>query len=145
MKVRNAPIAARPAPSRGRREGVHWILVFALLLSAAFIEVWESTSVSQLSLEIDKLRAQVKDTDARTSFLDARAAEEGSRDRLASIAKRLALRPADPRQVVMIPSSLVALAPTRPVPLTGLAAVESRLNDFFVPTARARAANETQD
>jgi hypothetical protein len=119
--------------------------VFSLLLAAAFIEVWESTAVSQLSLEIDKLRAQVKDSDARTSFLDARAAEEGSRDRLASIAKRLALRPADPRQVVVIPQSLVALAPTTSVPLTGLAAVESRLNEFFVPAARARAANERQD
>lgn len=145
MKVRNAPIAARPASSRGRREGVHWLLVFALLLSAAFIEVWESTAVSQLSLDIDKLRAQVKDTDARTSFLDARAAEEGSRDRLAAAAKRLALHPADPRQVVMIPPSLVALAPTRSVPQTGLAAVASRLNEFFVPAARARAASETQD
>jgi cell division protein FtsL len=144
MKVRTAPVPVRPG-SRNRREGVHWLLVFALLLSAAFIEVWESTSVSQLSLEIDKLRAEVKDTDARTSFLDARAAEEGSRDRLATIARRLALRPADPKQVVMIPPSLVALAPTRPVPQTGLAAVESRLNEFFVPAARARAASETQD
>src|SRR5262245_60445019 len=143
MKVRKAPV---PAPrSRGRHEGVHWLLVFALLLAAAFIEVWESTAVSQLSLEIDKLRAQVKDTDARTSFLDARAAEEGSRDRLAVIAKRLALRPAAPEQVVMIPPSLVAMAPARRVPVRGLAAVARRVNEFFVPAARARAASETQE
>jgi len=144
MKVRNAPVPAKPA-WRGRREGVHWLLVFALLLAAAFIEVWESTAVSQLSLEIDKLRAQVKDTDARTSFLGARVAEEGSRVHLASIAKRLCMRPADPGQIVMIPPSLVALAPARPVPQTGIAAVASRLNEFFVPAARARAARETQD
>jgi hypothetical protein len=124
---------------------VHWVLVFSLLLAAAFIEVWESTAVSQLSLEIDKLRGQVKDTDARTSFLDARAAEEGSRVRLASAARRLDLRPADPRQVVMIPMSLVALGPRTNVPETGLAALGRRTAEFFVPAARARAAGESQD
>jgi cell division protein FtsL len=145
MKVRNVPVPPKPASILGRRDGVHWVLIFSLLLAAAFIEVWESTAVSQLSIQIDKLRAQVKDTDARTSFLDARAAEEGSRVRLAAIAKRLDLRPADPGQIVMIPPSLVALSPSTPVPQTGLAAVGSRLNDFFVPAARARAARETQD
>jgi cell division protein FtsL len=124
---------------------VHWLLVFALLLAAAFIEVWESTAVSQLSLEIDRLRAQVKDTDARTSYLDARAAEEGSRVRLASFAKRLSLRPAEPSQVVVIPRSLVALAPAHRLPETGLAALGRRANEFFVPAARARAASETEN
>jgi hypothetical protein len=141
MKVRKAGVAR----TRSRREGVHWVLVFSLLLAAAFIEVWESTAVSQLSLQIDKLRGQVKDTDARTSFLDARAAEEGSRVRLASAARRLDLRPADPRQVVMIPMSLVALGPRRNVPETGLAALGRRTAEFFVPAARARAAYESQD
>jgi len=142
MKVRKAASAAR---THGRREGVHWVLVFSLLLAAAFIEVWESTAVSQLSLQIDKLRGQVKDTDARTSFLDARAAEEGSRVRLAPAARRLDLRPADPGQIVTIPMSLVALGPRRNVPETGLAALGRRTAEFFVPAARARAANEQQD
>jgi cell division protein FtsL len=146
MKMRKAPSgSARPWSRAGRREGVHWILVFTLLLAAAFIEVWESTAVSQLSLEIDRLRGQVKDTDARTSFLDARAAEEGSRVRLASVARRLKLSPADPQQIVMIPRNLVAMSPRSNVPESGFAALGRRTAEFFVPAARARAASESQD
>ena len=146
MKVQRARSEfARPRSRAGHREGVHWILVFSLLLAAAFIEVWESTTVSQLSLEIDRLRGQVKNTDARTSFLDARAAEEGSRARLAAAARKLNLRPADPKQVVMIPLSLVAMSPRSRVPESGIAALGRRATEFFVPAARARAAGESQD
>lgn len=45
----------------------------------------------------------------------------------------------------MIPMSLVALGPRRNVPETGLAALGRRTAEFFVPAARARAANEQQD
>jgi cell division protein FtsL len=121
---------------------VHWLLVFALLLAAAFIEVWESTAVSQLSLDIDRLQVQVRDTQARTSYLDARVAESSSRVRLAGYARTLNMRPADPAQVVVIPRDFLAAAPQAGIPEDGLAAATRRAAELFVPSARARGRRE---
>jgi len=147
MKVQRAPVATRPAVSRAaRREGVHWLLIFALLLAAAFIEVWESTAVSQLSLDIDRLQDQVRNTDAHTSYLDARWAEAGNRVRLAMFAKSHGLRPADPGQIVVIPRTYLASAPAASgIPENGLAAITRRTTEFFVPAARARGRTDVTD
>jgi hypothetical protein len=146
MKVHRAAPPDRPPTARtARRSGVHWLLLFSLLLAAAFIEVWESTAVSQLSLEIDELQVQVRDADARRSYLDACAAEAGSRVRLAGYARTLNLRPADPEQVVIIPRDYLAAAPSAGVPENGLAAVGRRAAELFVPAARARARSDSAD
>lgn len=148
MSVGRAPGTLGQPPARSpRRSGVHWWLVFFLLLAAAFIEVWESTAVSQLSLDIDRLQVQVRDTDARTSYLDARAAETGSRVRLASYARSLNMRPADPSQVVVIPRDylVAAAAPAAGVPEDGFAAVTRRTAELLVPAARARGRSASVD
>jgi cell division protein FtsL len=146
MKVQrgSAPVASA-TQSGSRVGGVHWLLVFALLLAAAFIEVWESTAVSQLSLEIDRLQVQVRDSQARTSYLDARASESSSRVRLASYARALHMRPADPTQVVVIPRDYLASTPRAGVPEDGLAAVTRRAAELFVPAARARGRSDSTD
>jgi hypothetical protein len=123
--------------------GVHWMLVFGVVFAVAFIEVWESTAVSQLSLEIDRLEVQLREADARQSFLDTRAAESGSRVRLAGYAKKLDLRPADPGQVVVIPREYVGAAPAAGHPEHGLAAVTRRAAELLVPAARARARRQS--
>ena len=46
-------------PKAEQRAGIHWLLLFALLLAAAYIEVWESTAASDLSLRIDRLQERV--------------------------------------------------------------------------------------
>jgi hypothetical protein len=143
MRVKRAAAPYAGAAHAGTRGGgVHWLLVFALLLAAAFIEVWESTTVSQLSLEIDGLQVQVRDTQARTSYLDARTAEASSRVRLAGYARSLHMRPADPSQVVVIPRDLLAAAPQAGVPEDAIAAATRRAAELFVPSARARERRE---
>jgi hypothetical protein len=146
MRVKRAaaphPGATHVGPRHG---GVHWLLLFALLLAAAFIEVWEATVVSQLSLEIDGLKTQVGDTRARASYLEARTAESSCRVRLAGYARALQLRPADPSQVVVIPSDLLAAAPRAGVPEDALAAVTRRAAELFVPSARARGRREATE
>lgn len=133
------------AYAASRRGGVHWLLVFALLLAAAFIEVWESTTVSQLALEIDELQVQVRDTRSRTNHLEALAAESSSLVHLASYAGPLRMRPADPSQVVVIPRDYLATAPRAGVPEDALAAVTRRAAELFVPAARARGRSESTD
>ncbi len=146
MKVQRSPVPLTGAAHAARRGGgVHWLLVFALLLAAAFIEVLESTAVSQLSLDIGRLQAQVRDSQARTSYLDARAAESSSRVRLAGYARTLHMRPADPTQVVVIPRDYLASAPQAGVPEDGLAAVTRRAAELFVPAARARGRTDATD
>jgi cell division protein FtsL len=114
------------------------MLLFGVVLAVAFIEVWESTAVSQLTLEIDRLEVELREADARQSYLDARAAASGSRVRLASIAERLDLRPADPGQVVVIPREYLGAAPVKGRPEHGLAAATRRASEILVPAARAR-------
>ena len=138
MRIRGTVASRRPGPRKQRRTGTHWLLLFALLLSAAFIEVWESTTASQLSIEIDRLQEEVQTQEARLAHMQTRTAEVTSRVALDRIAKDLGLRPADPEQIVMIPTEYLEFASEKRLPGDGVVAVGQRLSDVFVPSARAR-------
>ena len=139
MKVhRGMPFPVRGTVRESGRRGVHWMLLFGVVLAVAFIEVWESTAVSQLTLEIDRLQVELREADARQSYLEGRAAESGSRVRLAAVAEHLDLRPADPGQVVVIPRAYLGTAASEGRPEHGMVAVSRRVSELMVPAARAR-------
>ena len=124
--------------SGDRKVGMHWLLLAALVLAAAFIEVWESTTASALSLEIDRLKEEVADGRAELAHLRTRATEATNRGGIADEALALGMRPADPDQIVVIPTDYLESGSQRQVPSDGFAAVTKRVADVFIPSARAR-------
>jgi hypothetical protein len=139
--MRDRRRVANRKPTRSSRDhgsGSHWLLLFALLLAAAFIEVWETTTASQLSLEIDRLEETVQQQEARLNHIRTLTAEATSRVRLAGKAEALGLRPADPEQIVEIPTIYLESGTERSLPRDGMVAVTRRIADVFIPSARAR-------
>ena len=55
MRIRRTVASQKPGPRKQRSTGNHWLLLFVLFRSAAFIGVWEATTASQISIEIDRL------------------------------------------------------------------------------------------
>jgi hypothetical protein len=118
--------------------GAHWLLLAALFLAAAFVEVWETTTASKLSLDIEELRHDVRDGEAHLAVLAARASQAAERRELQTAAADLGLRPADPEQIVVIPERLVAADPAGEWPEDGFQAAQRKVVDLLVPEARAR-------
>ena len=54
-----------------------WIV--GLVLVASFVEVWQATRVSELTLSIDRTSAQLSQVQSRLSDLDARLAAHHTR------------------------------------------------------------------
>src|SRR5688500_5889102 len=134
---RPTPVPRRPFPSERAR--LPWIARLALLvLVAVFVEVWESTWVSQAALETDRVEKQLAQLEARRDYLDAQIAAAQSRPALASAAKRFAMQPADPSQIVVVPADYLASSDPAPGSDTSLAALGWRALEALVPQARAR-------
>jgi hypothetical protein len=139
MRDPRIPALRRLAPSpRRKRGGPHWILFAALLLAAAFIEVWETTTASELSLQIEELQSKLRDGESHLALLQSQTSQAAIRQELDATAEKLGLRPADPDQIVVIPASYVAAGRVSELPEDGLAAVQDRVANLLVPEARAR-------
>lgn len=93
---------------------------------------------SELSLEIDALRVEVRDREARLALLASRASQASERTELQEVAATLHLRPADPDQIVVIPERLVAMQSEHGMPVDGVEAASWKMASLFVPEARAR-------
>jgi len=139
MRDPRIPALRRLAPSPGRkRGGPHWILFAALLLAAAFIEVWETTTASELSLQIEDLQAELRDGESHLAILQSQTEQAAVRPDLVAVAKALQLRPADPEQIVVIPERYIAASFQSDLAEDGLLAARNRMANFVVSEARAR-------
>ena len=139
MRDPRLPALRRLAPSpRRKRGGPHWILFAALLLAAAFIEVWETTTASELSLQIEALQSKLRDGESHLALLQSQTSQVAIRQELDGTAEELGLRPADPDQIVVIPTRYIAVGSASEMPEDGLAAMQERVADLLVPEARAR-------
>ena len=103
-----------------------WIV--GLVLVASFVEVWQATRVSELTLSIDRTSAH----------LEARLAAGRTRPALAGIASKLGMKPAEPIQIVRIPAAYLAGADLPENAGSQLASLGRRVAEFVVPSARAR-------
>jgi len=120
-------------------------LVAAIAVTMMLVEVWQSSRVAQLSLQLDRSRSAVVQTRARLQFEGAELERRCTRPELAPLAAALGLKPADPRQVVNLPSEYLADAgePDRGRDAALLVTLAERVSHAIVPdaTARARARN----
>lgn len=139
---RNRPRWRAPE-ARVSRPGL-WLLALALV-GMLLVEVGQSSRMAELSLQLDQNRASLVQAQARLEFVQAQLERRITRAELTPQASKLGLLPADPKQVVALPSEFLAAdapaegSPERPT-LLGLAERASRA---IVPeaTARARAGN----
>jgi hypothetical protein len=115
---------------------VAWIV--GLVLVASFVEVWQATRVSELTLSIDKTSAQLSQADSRLADLEARLAAKRTRPALAALATRMGMKPAEPSQIVVIPAAYLAGNDFAENPAGTLVALGRRVADAVVPSARAR-------
>ena len=113
-----------------------WLV--GLVLVAVFCEVWLVTSTSQVTLLNDKAEKALAQASARQSYLEAQLAGTRTRPALQALAKKLGMKPADPGQVVVLPSQYLAQGDVPEDGGTSLAAMTRRVGDLIVPKAMAR-------
>ena len=113
-----------------------WILL--LLVGGAFVEVWQVTQVSALTLRIDVAAADLAKAEARRDALEAQLAQHRTRTALEAEAKRLGMKPAEPEQVVVVPAEWLAGGGGSEEGGGALVAFGRRIAETLVPSARAR-------
>lgn len=133
--VRRSRPSWRATESRIFRPEV-W-LVAAVAVTMMLVEVWQSSRVAQLALKLDQSRSALVQAEARLQYQRAELERRSTRSVLAPVATDLGLVPADPGQVVNLPSEYLAdndrgdaAAPMTPA---------ERLAHVLVPDATARA------
>jgi hypothetical protein len=116
----------------------------AAVVGMLLVEVAMSSRVAELSLSLDRNRKALEGAQTRLDYVRAQLERRTTRATLASLADELALSPADPQQVVVLPASYLAAG--RPTGGSGdapaLVAWAERLASELVPDATARARNE---
>lgn len=112
-----------------------WIL--GLVLVAAFVEVWQVTRVSQLTLATDAAALELGKAEARRDDLSARLASTRTRPALEARARQLGMKPAEPNQIVFVPAGYLADGASGEGG-QALVAFGRRVAESLVPSARAR-------
>jgi hypothetical protein len=115
--------------------------VFAgLVLGMLLIEVWQSSRMAVLGIELDRAAVASRQAVARVENLRANAERRITRAELAPVASRMGLVPADAQQVVMLPAEYLADEPPagRDAAPATLFAWAERVWGALVPEATAR-------
>ena len=116
-----------------------WLLALALV-GMLLVEVGQSSRMAELSLQLDQNRAALVQAQARLEFVRAQLERRITRAELAPQASKLGLLPADPRQVVALPSEFLAaeVAAEGNPDRTTLLGLAERASRALVPEATAR-------
>jgi hypothetical protein len=116
-----------------------WLLA-VVVTGILLVEVWQSSRVAELSLDLDRSRSALAETRAHVDYLRAEGERRITRAELAPVARQLGLAPAQVHQVVALPSAYLAEAS----PADGRARTPSlwtwaeRASRALVPDAMAR-------
>lgn len=120
-------------------------LAAAVLVGVLLAEVWQSSHVAQLSLELGQKRAALESARARLLYVRADLERRTTRAETAPLAARLGLAPADAQQVVALPSRYLTAdaTPSRAGSPVSVLALAERASRALVPeaTAKSRAGN----
>jgi len=113
-----------------------WILV--LVLVVAFVEVWQVTRVSALTMSTEKTARLLEDTEARRDYLEGRLAVTRTRSALEARARALGMKPAEPSQIVVVPAAYLAGGDGADERDESFAALGRMFAESLVPSARAK-------
>jgi hypothetical protein len=121
-------------------------LIAAAVVGMLLVEVWQSSRMAELSLQVAQRRAALEQAHARAAYVRADLERRTTRAETAPLASRLGLAPADAQQVVTLPSAYLAVAATtsnRDGESASVLTWAERASRALVPeaTARVRADN----
>jgi len=122
--------AARPEP---------W-LVAAGLVMMLLVEVWQSSSMAELRLNLEQTRTAFGQANARLEFVRAGLERRTTRAELTPLASELGLAPADAQHVVVLPSEYLSAGEpdARDGGTVSKLAWAERVSRALVPEAKAR-------
>lgn len=120
----------RPAP---------W-LAAAAVLGLLLVEVWQSSTLTERVQEMDRMRSELVEAQARLEYAQARLEQLTTRTELAPLVERMGLVPADAAQIVHVPAEFLedGDAPAAPEKAPTLLAIAERASRVLVPDATAR-------
>jgi hypothetical protein len=109
------------------------------VLSLLLLEVWQTSTVASLSVQIGRSVHELQQASAERAWTASRLEQSTNRSELGPVAGALGLQPVDPRQIVTLPEEYLEPAPTRQTsPSSPLLAMAGRALDALVPDAAAR-------
>lgn len=126
-----------------RTQPVAW-LAAALVVGILLVEVWQTSTIAQLSLRLDRTRSASLESSARLDFRRADLERRTTRAELAPLASQLGLAPADVQQVVTLPAEYLAAneTTTHGAEPASMLAWADRASRVLVPEATARSRGE---
>jgi hypothetical protein len=115
-------------------------LLAVSVLAALLLEVWQTSTVASLSIQLGKSVHALQQAGAECAWTRSKLDRSSSRSELEPVAVVMGLRPVDPRQIVTLPEDYLEPAPSRPANTPGspMLAFASRAMDALVPDAAAR-------
>jgi hypothetical protein len=115
-------------------------MVAAIALGVLLIEVWQTSRMAQLCLDLGQTRKASVQANARLDYMRAALERHSTRAELAPAANALGLAPADAQQMVLLPSEFLADDRTmvRDDGSVSLLALAERVLGALVPEATAR-------
>jgi hypothetical protein len=109
------------------------------VLSLLLLEVWQTSTVASLSVQVGRSVHELQQASAERAWTASRLEQSTNRSELGPVAGALGLQPVDPRQIVTLPEEYLEPAPTRqPSPSSPVLAMAGRALDALVPDAAAR-------
>lgn len=141
-QVRRARPFSRVLETR-RTQPVAW-LAAAVVVGILLVEVWQTSTIAQWSLRLDRTRSASVESSARLDFRRADLERRTTRAELAPLASQLGLAPADVQQVVTLPAEYLAAneTTTRGAESASMLAWADRASRILVPEATARSRGE---
>lgn len=125
--------------SDARAIRLEWAWLPLVILPLLLFEVWRSSEVASLSVEVSRANAEMKQASTVLDWTRAEMEKDSNRSETGPVATALGLRPVDPTQIVALPAEY--LEPESPRLATGtptLMAAAGKALQSLVPDATAR-------
>lgn len=136
-------VARWRVPERRALRPVWWAVALAVV-GMLLVEVWQSSRMAELCLDLARNRAEVQQAQARLEYLLAELDRRTTLANLAPQAGLLGLGPADDKQVVQLPPEYLAAADHRAGrDARPTLAWAERVSRVLVPEATARGRDRT--
>ena len=117
-----------------------WVLGALLVVAVLLMEVWQSSTVASLSLEISRATRTRNLANAALGWSHAALDRSTSRSQLGPMAMELGLKPGDPGRIVSLPEAYLEPADSRLEAdgAGGMLAFAGKALQSLVPDAQAR-------
>jgi hypothetical protein len=128
----------RAAESRAFR--LQPALVAVAILGALLLEVWQSSAVAGLSVQMGKANHALQQANAESEWTRASLERGSNRAELSPVANAIGLKPLDPQHIVSLPEEYLEPGDARATTpgSTSLLASAGRVFQSLVPEASAR-------